>query len=337
MSAIRVMFIGRSPNLASTRVRVANLLEPLSHRGVRAELHILPRLFCERLKLFRKSAAFDIVVLQKKLLSPLIFFFLRQASRCLVYDFDDAVFVRDAFGFDNAAKIWISKSRQRRFKRTVRNVDLVLAGNAYLENIARKFNPNVAVLPSPVSLTNHPTRNDFPDNPKPVVGWIGSRTTLKYILSIESILARVAAVHPFELRIISDTPCSVATLTCHHIPWSLEQQDLEIAHFDVGLMPLSDDPWTNGKCAYKILQYMAAEVPFVASAVGMNVEVACGNTTGYAVRSDREFADSLIKLLDDKALRRQMGEAGRAFVEQHYTVEVIADKLTGLLKNLVSS
>jgi len=323
--------------MPSTRVRVANLIEPLAHHGIQVELQILPNSFRERRQLFQKISDYGVVVLQKKLLSPLSYFLLRRSSKVLVYDFDDAVFVRDAFGFDNAAKRWISKSRQRRFKRTVRNVDLVLAGNAYLGNIARKFNPNVAVLPSSVSLTQLPSRNNFPENPKPVVGWLGSRTTMKYILSIESILARVAAVHPFELRIISDTPCSMATMTCHHIVWSLEQQDLEIAHFDVGLMPLSDDPWTNGKCAYKLLQYMSAEVPFVASAVGMNIEVADGNTTGFAVRSDREFADSLIKLLDDKALRRQMGKAGRAFVEQHYTVEVVAEKLSGLLKNLVSS
>lgn len=331
------MFIGRSPNLASTRVRVANLLEPLSHRGVHAELHILPRSFCERLKLFRKIAAFDIVVLQKKLLSPLVFFFLRQASRCLVYDFDDAVFFRDAFGSKVDAPEWFSKSRWRRFRRTVRGVDLVLAGNKYLESYARKYHANVAVLSSSVSLTHLPIRDNFPENPKPVVGWLGSRTTMKYILSIEEILARVAAEHFFELRIISATLCSMSRIPCHHIDWNLDQQDQEIAHFDVGLMPLSDDPWTNGKCAYKLLQYMAAEVPFVASAVGMNVEVADGNTTGFAVRSDREFADSLIKLLDDKALRRQMGKAGRAFVEQYYTIEVIADKLAGLLKNLVSS
>lgn len=330
------MFIGRSANLASTRIRMANLIEPLSYHGVHAELHILPKSLRKRIKLFRKSSAFDIVVLQKKLLSPLVFFFLRQASKRLVYDFDDAVFFRDAFGSKVDAPEWFSKSRWRRFRHTVREADLVLAGNKYLESYARKYHTNVTILPSSVTLSKLPIRSNFPENSKPVVGWLGSRTTMKYILSIESILARVAAVHPFELRIISDTPCSMATLTCHHIPWSLEQQDLEIAHFDIGLMPLSDDPWTNGKCAYKLLQYMAAEVPFVASAVGMNVEVANGNTTGFAVRSEWEFAEKLLKLLEDKALRRQMGKAGRAFVEKHYTVEVIADKLAVLLKNLVS-
>jgi len=334
---IRVLFIGRSSKIPSTRVRAANLIEPLTNYGIQAELKILPNSFRERRQLFQKVSEYDIVVLQKKLLSLPYYFLLRRSSKVLVYDFDDAVFVRDAFGSKVDAPEWFSKSRWRKFRRTIRGADLVLAGNKYLEIYARKYNANVAVLPSSVSLTHLPMRDNFPENPKPVVGWVGSRTTMKYILSIESLLARVAAVHPFELRIISDTPCSMATLTCHHIVWSLEQQDLEIAHFDIGLMPLSDDLWTNGKCAYKLLQYMAAEVPFVASAVGRNIEAACDNTTGYAVRSDREFADSLIKLLNDKTLRRRMGKAGRAFVEQYYTTEVIAEKLAGLLKNLVAS
>ncbi len=331
------MFIGRSSDLASTRIRAANLIEPLARRGVHAELYILPKSLSARLKLFQKCKTYDVVILQKKLLSPILFFFLRRASRYLVYDFDDAVFFRDAFGSRIDDPEWFSKSRWRRFKTTAKAVDIVLAGNNYLESYAQKYNNNVAILPSSVPLNNIPTRDNFPDNPKPVVGWVGSRTTMKYIFSIESILANVASVYPFELRIISDTPCSISSLPCHHIFWNLDRQDQEIAHFDIGIMPLSDDPWAKGKCAYKLLQCMAAEVPFVASAVGMNVEVTCGNTTGFAVKSDREFVNCLVKLLRDKALRRRMGKAGRALVERFYTTEVISEKLAQLIKISVIS
>lgn len=334
MKIIRTLFIAPSANRPSTRVRIINLIKPLVRHGIQVELRVLPKSFHARRRMFQNISGYDIIVLQKKLLSLFVLLLLRRASKVLVYDFDDAVFLRDAFGSDNASKNWFSKSRQHRFKWIIKKADLVLAGNAYLEHFARNFNPNVAVIPSSISLINLPTRNDFPDNPEPVVGWIGSRTTVKYILSIEEILARVMAIHPFQLCIISDVKYSMSRLTSHHIVWNLERQDIDIAHFDIGIMPLSDDPWTRGKCAYKLLQYMAAEIPFVASAVGMNVDVSDGNTTGFAVRSEQEFIEKLLLLLKNKTLRQKMGKAGRIFVEKHYTTELISDKIADLFKNL---
>ncbi len=35
-------------------------------------------------------------------------------------------------------------------------------------------------------------------------------------------------------------------------------------------MPLDDTPWERGKCAYKLLQVMAAGKPVIASPVGAN-------------------------------------------------------------------
>lgn len=115
-------------------------------------------------------------------------------------------------------------------------------------------------------------------------------------------------------------------------PWSVLTQASEIADFDIGVMPLPRTPHTEGKCAYKALQYMAAGVPPVVSDVGINREVV--GECGRVASSLDEFGDHLEALCSSWVLRLQLGEAARQKVERHYSVQVVSAQLAGLLKGL---
>ena len=101
-------------------------------------------------------------------------------------------------------------------------------------------------------------------------------------------------------------------------PWSLDKEVSLIQHFDVGVMPLPDTAWTRGKCAYKLIQYMACGIPVVASPVGANVDVVPSDC-GLLADSSPQWLAAFRQLADDSALRLVLGAGARRWVEQHFS------------------
>lgn len=118
------------------------------------------------------------------------------------------------------------------------------------------------------------------------------------------------------------------------IPWKLETQEWEIAQFDIGVMPLPDNKWTQGKCGYKALQYMAAAVPPVVMDVGANRDIVEHGKEGLVVSSIADFHKAMETLITNKGMRREMGLNARLRVENTFSVHVIAKQLADFLKGL---
>ena len=106
--------------------------------------------------------------------------------------------------------------------------------------------------------------------------------------------------------------------------------------FDVGVMPLPDEPWARGKCAYKLIQYMACGLPVVASPVGMNREVVKHGVNGFLATTESEWEEALLHLASDADLRHRMGQEGRRLVEKEYCLQVTGPRVTSLFRDLVS-
>ncbi len=73
---------------------------------------------------------------------------------------------------------------------------------------------------------------------------------------------------------------------------------------DVGLMPLDDSPFSQGKCGLKILQYHAAGLPVVCSPVGANRDMMAERETGLFARTPEEWEERISRLLSDPELAR---------------------------------
>ncbi len=320
----RVLFLIRARHVASSRVRVLNLLPELHAHGLQTRVVEHPDSWRERLGLLPECRRADVVVIQKTLMSPLFLRLLRLASRRLVYDFDDAVY--------HSSKNIHSRSRPRKFAAAARQADLVIAGNELLAEQARQFNRNVVVLPSAVEIRGVPTRGHSRNGERTIIGWVGGSYTLPHLQQATQLLARLAESHPIELRILSSEGIEIPGVNTRFIPWQLETQDAEIAQFDIGIMPLPDTPHTRGKCGYKALQYMAAAVVPVVSNVGTNAQVFNNGEEGFATNNDGEMLQALTTLIGDPELRRTMGLRARRRVEQDYAVEVIGSRLAGILQ-----
>ena len=102
----------------------------------------------------------------------------------------------------------------------------------------------------------------------------------------------------------------------------------------VGLMPLVDNVWCNGKCSYKMLCYMAAGLPVVVTPAGMNREVLALGEVGLAANTSVEWFHALSALLSDAELRQRMGASGRAVVEQHFSLHQLAARYAAAFTSL---
>jgi glycosyltransferase involved in cell wall biosynthesis len=282
----------------------------------------------EKIKVIRSFSQFDVVYLQKKLITPLEVIFFKKYAKKLVFDFDDAIYYRD-----DMHDLLESKTRYFKFRHLVRNVDLVVAGNRILSDYASQFNKHVVVMPSAVETRNIPLKDHNSLNDKIIIGWIGSKGNLHHLKMLSSVFRRLSQIYEIQINIVSNGSIEIPGVEVKHIPWRLESQENEIALFDIGVMPLPKNRWTEGKCGYKALQYMAASVPPVCSDVGINREIVEDGKEGFIVFSQDEFYKALVTLIDNRNLREEMGFNAREKVEKQFSVSVVAKKLVNILKH----
>jgi glycosyltransferase involved in cell wall biosynthesis len=117
----------------------------------------------------------------------------------------------------------------------------------------------------------------------------------------------------------------------------LDHEAADLHSFDIGLMPMPDNPWTQGKCAFKALQYMAVGIPVVCSPVGMNTEVVQDGVSGLLAGSEAEWIEKVSLLIENQGLREAMGRRGRAAVEERYSVKANFPKFLRVLEDAVKA
>jgi glycosyltransferase involved in cell wall biosynthesis len=102
--------------------------------------------------------------------------------------------------------------------------------------------------------------------------------------------------------------------------WQSDEEVSDLHSFDIGLMPLSDDLWSRGKCGFKILQYMAAGLPVVCSPVGVNREIIENGVQGFWAETQEQWVEKISALIMQPELRKQMGLEGRKRATDHYSL-----------------
>jgi glycosyltransferase involved in cell wall biosynthesis len=213
----------------------------------------------------------------------------------------------------------------------------VLAGNAFLRNLALEEGADAYVLPTTVSVPAGAPAPE-PEGGMAIIGWIGSRATLPYLEARAIVLsALVASGRHFRLRVIADAePVFPPGIPCETIPWRLDtwERDLSAIHF--GVAPLPDDPWARGKCGLKVLQMLALGRPVVASAVGVQVDQVVNGETGFVASDRAAFLEGILQLMDDPERRCAMGLAGREDVRAHWSVDAWAPKVVAQVEGLLA-
>ncbi len=302
---MKLLIITNNPERASFHQRIGMHLGMLEARGIRCEVATLPAGAWARLRLFRQAACFDGLLLHRKMLNLWDAIGLGRHRRKVIYDFDDAVMYNDR------KPDQISQVRFRRFGRSVTLSDLVIAGNEYLAEHARRYTTNVRVLPTGLDLDPYQMTPQRPSGPVRLV-WIGSRATLKYLQAIAPALEELGRRYRnCVLRMVCDEFFDLTSMPMEKRNWSRATQAADLMTSDIGLAPLPDNRFTRGKCGFKILQYHAAALPVVASPVGVNADYVRDGLTGFHATDSAQWVARLSMLIDDAGLRKRMGQAGR--------------------------
>jgi len=344
---VRVEAIVSGRQAASSRFRVLQHVEPLSRLGIevsarppriskyatvpaRWSRHRLVRPAAgvalqgaklgTRLPAAARSWRADVTWLEREVLPGHVTLepFLH---RPVVFDVDDAIWL-------------LSPGHERATRAVARRVACVLAGNDYLADWFGAMAPAVERVWTAVD-TERFTPGPPHDGPF-VVGWTGSGQTLRYMQAIAPALARFfSEATDARLVVTAEAFAELPGIPPDRVdlvPWSPANEVEVIRGFDVGLMPLGRGEWAKGKCAFKMLQYMACAVPAVVSPVGMNTQVLAMDDVGLAAGTEAEWVEALLTLYRERDRARSLGRAGRALAERSFSVPVIAPQLAATMR-----
>ncbi|HTE89419.1 MAG TPA: glycosyltransferase family 4 protein [Terriglobales bacterium] len=296
---------------------VDNLLRPLRPKGTRIRnfpliyplyFGLLALRLAARLPGVAASWRYDLTWLERGLCGgwPTL---ERLLGKPLVLDVDDAVWLAQPFG-------------AKQMQRTAERADVVVVCNSYLADWFGRFCRRVELVPTPVD-------GDIffpiakPEDSAFIVGWTGTSANFPYLASIRQALAKFLHHAPeARLRIVAENPPADLGLPPERVEfvrWSAANEAAAVQTMDVGIMPLADDAWTRGKCAFKLIQYMACGLPVVASPVGMTAEVLGRGNVGLTARNDAQWLDALIFLYEQRDKAKSLGTAGRTKFLEHYS------------------
>lgn len=243
--------------------------------------------------------------------------------RFFIFDFDDAIFLPATSRSNN----FIEKYKKpNKVAQIIKMSTHTIAGNRYLAYFAQRYNSCVSIIPTPLDMDKYHPHKKYHDA-KVVIGWMGSVTTLRFLEMMKSVFIQLSKrFSHIEFKIVGGDFAIDGLSNIISKPWSLEQELEDLMSFDIGIMPMPDNDWTKGKCGFKAILYMSMGIPCVCSPVGVNKEIITDGANGFFVTTEDEWIKKLSALIEDRDLRRKIGEAARVKAEKEYSLLVNAPR-----------
>lgn len=319
-----ILFVSKRITAASTRYRALQYSSLFEQAGWHFTHIADDRMFLTRMKILHQAKHADAVVILRRTYSYPFLKLLRLASKVLFFDFDDAVFQKNA-----GEK---SYRRHKNFSRAVKWADQVWAGNGYLADVARQINEKVLIVPTSLNVDKYNQPAHKPDDYIDLV-WIGSSSTKKHVVTALPALEKASVlISNLRLKIIADFSLHSDVLTIIPVQWSEESEARDLVSAHIGIAPLPDNLYTRGKCALKIIQYMAAGLPVISSPTGVNKEIIEDGVNGFLAADDTEWITAIEKLAKDQKLRHKLGDRGRQYSLENFSLQATFQKMVDSLE-----
>ena len=230
---------------------------------------------------------------------------------------------RYVLNFDD--NVW-EKYRKRpllkgKFDSLIRNAAGVIVANHFLYEKVAKLQKNIALIPTVVDESPYRVPSEKFD--RFTVVWIGTPVTYCYLERFSDALRAMSRAVDFELLVVAREALAARPLPgvrTRFADWSEATEAEALKRSHVGIMPLTDDVFSQGKSAYKLIQYQAAGLPALASPVGENKHLIRPGVNGFLPETPEEWAAALRTLHDDRELYRSCAENAQHESAQ-YTLE----------------
>ncbi len=289
-----------------------------------------------RLKDLRRAKDFDIIFIQREALLLGSSYFEKQffKKNKVAFDFDDSIWLLDTSPENKKFEFLKNPDKT---KINIKHAHCVIAGNLFLANYAKQFNPNTVIIPTTIDCGFHIPKPELKDKEKIVIGWSGSISTIKHFEMAIPALKEIQTKYPtqIEIHVIGQGSYTHPEINVISKNWSATTEVDDLNSFDIGIMPLPNDEWVKGKCGLKGLSYMACGVATIMSNVGVNSEIIEHGKNGFLATSQQEWVNYLSELIENKDLRLKMGHAGRETVVKNYSVNANKVKYLEVLKSLI--
>lgn len=289
--------------------------------------------FLRRFALMFRIPQADLVFIHREasMIGPPVFEWIiaRVLRKKYIYDFDDAIWLPN-YSESNAR--FQKLKAYGKVKRIMGWAWKVSAGNAYLKAYAEQYNPNVVIVPTTIDLEHVHTIRSTQDQEPPDIVWTGSHTTMRYLDDFVPVLQKLEQDHRFTFTVISNQRPDIRLNSLRFVQWNTRTEVLELAKGSIGVMPMPKDEWSEGKCGFKGLQYMALGIPALMSPVGVNTTIVQDGENGYLCATPEEWESRILQLLSDRDLRLRIGENGYQTVKTHYSVEACLPLYQSLLE-----
>ena len=243
--------------------------------------------------------------------------YLKLCNKC-IYDIDDMVHMLRTTKVNRFAQSFKSSSR---YFLMMRGADHVVTCTPALDDLASRYNSSTTDISSTIDTLSYLSVNSYVNDHDLVIGWSGSHSTAPYLHLLDAVFQELRRHVRFKLLVMGAQAFELSGVDVELVPWSVTAEIPTLQRIDIGVYPLPNDSWVQGKSGLKALQYMALGIPTVATAIGCNDRVIEDGVSGFLVSTPEQWMARLSQLICDPQLRRIVGRNARERVESYYSVE----------------
>lgn len=241
-----------------------------------------------------------------------------------------------------------------REKKALQNAEALLSVSQYTADVTKELfslKTDFTIIPNSIDLENF-SENDSNTKQENIILYFGTLIRKKGSLELPLIFNEVyQANNQAKLIIIGRDASDI--VTGNSSVWSMMQPLFDKAAFQK-VTYLGSVPYETIKehinaatvCVFPTfaealpvswIEAMAMQKAIVASNIGWATEVIDNGVNGFLVppREHQQFAQKIITLLENEALRNQFGAAARKKVEQKFSIEVVAKQSADFYKSII--